>query len=84
MSNHISALPGAMTPTTQLAMLYAQYDSLLDELELVEKKLRSTSHLSALTRQKLRRQRNHLCEAVADVHEKVADFDFVLLDPAFA
>jgi hypothetical protein len=69
----------AITPTTQLTALYAEYDGLLDTLELVQRKLVSTSRLNPLTRYKLRRQRNDLCEALADVHEKIADFDFVLM-----
>ena len=68
-----------MTPTTQLTTLYAEYDGLLDALEEVERKLKSTSRLNPLTRNKLRRQRDNLCETLADVHEKIADFDFVLM-----
>jgi hypothetical protein len=69
----------AITPTTQLTALYAEYDSLLDALEGVQRKLTATSRLSPLKRYKLRRQRDDLCEALADVHEKIADFDFVLM-----
>ena len=68
----------AMTPTTQLTALYAEYDGLLDALEVVHRKLTISRH-NPLTRYKLRRQRNDLCEALADVHEKIADFDFVLM-----
>ncbi|MFZ0925433.1 MAG: hypothetical protein WCE82_08905 [Halobacteriota archaeon] len=69
----------AITPATQLTALYAEYDGLLDALEEVERKLKSTSRLNPLTRNKLRRQRDNLCETLADVHEKIADFDFVLM-----
>jgi hypothetical protein len=67
-----------ITPTTQLTALYAEYDGLLDALEVVHRKL-TISHHNPLTRYKLRRQRNDLCEALADVHEKLSDFDFVLM-----
>jgi len=67
------------TPTTQLTTLYAEYDGLLDTIEEVQEKLRSTSCLDRLTRYKSRRQRNDLCEALAEVHEKIAEFDFVFM-----
>jgi hypothetical protein len=67
-----------ITPTTQLTALYAEYDGLLDALEVVHRKLTISRH-NPLTRYKLRRQRNDLCEALADVHEKLSDFDFVLM-----
>jgi hypothetical protein len=69
----------AMTPTTQLTALYAEYDGLLDALEVLHRKLTPISRHNPLTRYKLRRQKNDLCEALADVHEKIADFDFVLM-----
>ena len=69
----------AMTPTTQLKALYAEYDGLLDALEVLHRKLTPISRHNPLTRYKLRRQKNDLCEALADVHEKIADFDFVLM-----
>jgi hypothetical protein len=69
----------AMTPTTQLTALYAEYDGLLDALEVLHRKLTPISRHNPLTRCKLRRQKNDLCEALADVHEKIADFDFVLM-----
>ena len=69
----------AMTPTTELTALYAEYDGLLDALEVLRRKLTPISHHNPLTRYKLRRQKNDLCEALADVHEKIADFDFVLM-----
>jgi hypothetical protein len=59
--------------------VYAEYNGLLDALEVVQRKLGSASRLNQLTRYKLRRERNDLCEAVSDVHEKIADFDFVLM-----
>ena len=51
---------------------------MLDALEIVHRKLTISRH-NPLTRYKLRRQRNDLCEALADVHEKLSDFDFVLM-----
>ena len=69
----------AMTPTTQLTAMYAEYDGLLDALEVLHRKLTPISRHNPLTRYKLRRQKNDLCEALADVHEKIADFDFVLM-----
>jgi hypothetical protein len=67
------------TPTAWLTALYAQYDGLLDELETVQQKLQSKRRFRAIARRKLRRRRNNLCEALADVHEKIADFDFVVM-----
>jgi hypothetical protein len=78
MSTDTNAPLVAITPTTQLTALYAEYDSLLDALEVLQRKLTISRH-NPLTRYKLRRQRNDLCEALADVHEKMADFDFVLM-----
>jgi len=69
----------AMTPTTQLTTLYAEYDGLLDALEVLQRKLTSIRRYNPLIRCKLRTQRDDLCEALADVHEKIADFDFVLM-----
>ena|GEM_PF-5521425 len=79
MSTDTNAALEAITPATQLTALYAEYDGLLDALEEVQRKLASTSRLNPLTRSKLRKQRNDLCEILADVHEKIADFDFVLM-----
>jgi hypothetical protein len=67
------------TPSALLAALYAEYDGLFDSLEAVQRKLRSTRRCHTLARKKLRRQRDDLCEALADVHEKLADFDFVVM-----
>jgi hypothetical protein len=67
------------TPTSLLAALYAEYDGLLDALDAVQQKLRSKQRFCALARGKLRRQRHHLCEALADVHEKIAEYDFVVM-----
>jgi len=47
---------------------------LLDTLDAVERKLHD--HTRACT--KLRRRRNTLREALADVHEKIADYDVVV------
>jgi hypothetical protein len=67
------------TPTALLAASYAEYDGLLDALEAVQQKLRSKRRFRALARRKLRRQRHDLCEALADVHEKIAEYDFVVM-----
>jgi hypothetical protein len=67
------------TPAAMLAALYAEYDGLLDELEAVQRKLRAKRRFRALARRKLRQQRHDLCEALADVHEKIAEFDFVVM-----
>jgi hypothetical protein len=67
------------TPASWLAALYSEYDGLFDSLEVVQRKLRSTRRCHALARKKLRKQRDDLCEALADVHEKLADFDFVVM-----
>ncbi|MGZ4869909.1 MAG: hypothetical protein ACXV2F_06085 [Halobacteriota archaeon] len=67
------------TPAAWLAALYAEYDSLFDSLEAVQQTLWSTRCFHALARKKLRRQRDDLCEALADVHEKLVDFDFVVM-----
>jgi hypothetical protein len=69
----------AMTPTAQLTTLYAEYDGLLDALEVLQRKLTSVQRYNPLTRCKLRRQRDDICEALADVHEKLADFDFMVM-----
>lgn len=69
----------AMTPTAQLTTLYAEYDGLLDALDVLQRKLTSIRRYDPLTRYKIRRQKDDLCEALADVHEKIADFDFVLM-----
>jgi hypothetical protein len=79
MSTDTNAPLEVITPATQLTALYAEYDGLLDALEEVQRKLISTSRLNPLTRKKLRRRRDNLCETLADVHEKMADFDFVLM-----
>jgi hypothetical protein len=68
-----------VTPTAQLTTLYAEYDCLLDALEVLQRKLTSIRRYNPLTRCKLRRQRDDLCEALADVHEKIADYDFVVM-----
>jgi hypothetical protein len=69
----------ALTPTTQLTALYAEYDGLLDAMEVLHRKLTSISRYNPWTRYKLRKQRDDICEALADVHEKIVDFDFVLM-----
>ena len=62
------------TPAERFTGLYAGYEGLLDTLDAVERKLHD--HTRACT--KLRRRRNTLREALADVHEKIADYDVVV------
>jgi hypothetical protein len=68
-----------VTPTSLLATLYAEYDGLLEELEAVQRELQAKRGWHLLASRTLRRQRYDLCEALADVHEKIADFDFVVM-----
>jgi len=68
-----------MTPTAMLTALYAEYDELLDALDAVQRELHATGCLHACARKKLQQQKHELCEALADVHEKLADFDFVVM-----
>jgi hypothetical protein len=68
-----------VTPTSLLATLYSEYDGLLEELEAVQRELQAKPGWHLLASRTLRRQRFDLCEALADVHEKIADFDFVVM-----
>ena len=63
-----------ITPTAQIVELYAEYDDLLDALEAVQLQLQSESCRNQITHAKLRMQMHGICEALADVHEKIADF----------
>jgi|GEM_PF-5430711 len=62
------------TPAERFTGLYAGYEGLLDTLDAVERRLHD--HVRART--KLRRERYTLREALADVHEKIADYDVVV------
>jgi hypothetical protein len=68
-----------VTPAALLATLYSEYDGLLEELETVQRELQAKGGWHLLASRTLRRQRYDLCEALADVHEKIADFDFVVM-----
>ncbi len=68
-----------VTPAALLATLYSEYDGLLEELEAVQRELQAKRDWHLLASRTLRRQRYDLCEALADVHEKIADFDFVVM-----
>ena len=68
-----------ITPTALLVSLYAEYDGLLEELEMVQRELHAKRGWHLLVSRTLRRQRYDLCEALADVHEKIADFDCVVM-----
>ena len=63
-----------ITPTAQVVTLYAEYDDLLDTLEAVQLQLKSKRYRDQITHYKLRMQIHDICEALADVHEKIADF----------
>ncbi|MGB8312778.1 MAG: hypothetical protein WCE81_13130 [Halobacteriota archaeon] len=63
-----------ITPTAQVVALYAEYDGLLDTLEAVQLQLKSKRCRDQITHNKLRMQIHDICEALADVHEKIADF----------
>jgi hypothetical protein len=68
-----------VTPTALLTALYAEYDGLLDSLESVQLQLKSKDFSNERTRSQLRNEVHNICEALADVHEKIADFDFVVM-----
>ncbi len=68
--------PEMITPTALLTALYAEYDGLLDSLESVQLQLKSKDICDGMMRGELQRKVHDICEAVADVHEKIADFDF--------
>ena len=63
-----------ITPTAQVVALYAEYDGLLDTLETIQLQLKSRRCRDQITHSKLRIQIHDICEALADVHEKIADF----------
>jgi hypothetical protein len=63
-----------ITPTAQVVALYAEYDGLLDTLEAAQLQLESKRCRNQITYNKLRMQIHDICEALADVHEKIADF----------
>jgi hypothetical protein len=68
-----------VTPTALLTTLYAEYEGLLDSLESVQLQLKSKDISNEITRSELRNKVHDICEALADVHEKIADFDFVVM-----
>jgi hypothetical protein len=68
-----------VTPTALLTALYAEYDGLLDSLELVQSQMKSQGCSEERMHIELRRKAHEICEALADVHEKIADFDFVIM-----
>jgi hypothetical protein len=63
-----------MMPTAQVVALYAEYDSLLDALEAVQVQLRAKGRRDRRVHDALRVQVRDICEALADVHEKIAEF----------
>ena len=68
-----------MTPTERLAALYAEYDGLLTALEAVQQALQSYRRYHICVRRKLCKERYALRDALADVHEELADYDFVAM-----
>jgi hypothetical protein len=68
-----------VTPTALLKALYAEYDGLLDSLESVQLQLKAKCSYNETTRRKLQLTAHSICEALADVHEKLDDFDFVIM-----
>ena len=68
-----------ITPTALLTALYAEYDGLLDSLESVQLQLQPQGRSNEMTRGELQRKAHDICEALADVHEKIADYDFVVM-----
>ena len=63
-----------ITPTAQVVALYAEYDGLLDTLEAAQLQLELKRCRNQIAYNKLRMQIHDICEALADVHEKIADF----------
>jgi len=63
-----------MTPTAQVVALYAEYDGLLDTLKAVQLQLKSKRCNNQITLSKLRIQIRGIYDALADVHEKIANF----------
>lgn len=63
-----------ITPTAQVVALYAEYDGLLDTLEAVQLQLKSKRCRDQITHNKLQMQIHDICEALADIHDKIADF----------
>jgi hypothetical protein len=68
-----------VTPTALLTALYAEYDGLLDSFESVQLLLKAKGSDNETTRRKLQLTARSICEALADVHEKLDDFDFVII-----
>ena len=66
-----------VTPSAQLRELYCEYDDLLDSLDILESQLKSQSRYHIIKRKELRTKVHYIFERLADVHEKIADFDFV-------
>ncbi len=68
-----------VTPSAQLIALYAEYDDLLDTLDALESELNAQSRYNIRKRNELRRNMRATFEKLADVHEELADYDFVIL-----
>lgn len=62
-----------ITPTALLIALYAEYDGLLNSRESVRSQMKSQDCSNEVIRVELRRKAHEIYEALADVHEKIAD-----------
>ncbi len=76
MPTDTSTMGSVLTPTAQVVALYAKYDSLLDALEAVQLQLQLAAGRSRDRRvySALRAQVRDIYEALADVHEEIAEF----------
>lgn len=77
--NVITGKKEIITPTALLTALYAEYDGLLDSFEPVQLQLKEKGACNETTRRELQRKIQGICGALADVHEKLDDFDFVIM-----
>jgi hypothetical protein len=68
-----------ITPTAQIVALYAEYDRLLDALEAVQSQLQSMHCRDQRVHNTLRTRAHDICEALADAHEKIAEFVIISL-----
>ena len=67
------------TPTAQLGELYAEYDDLLDTLDILNSQLKAQNRFHIMKRNELKRHVQVIFEKLADVHEKIADYDFAIM-----
>jgi len=67
------------TPTAQLGELYTEYDDLLDTLDMLNSQFKPQNRFHIMKRNELKRQVQVIFEKLADVHEKIADYAFVIM-----